>query len=219
MNEANNCIFSDAGIAWLSKCCISDSEAVAKSLHVHERIAAPKGPRVSKILWMMSKGISSGNDRLAAEAEDMSGLARMIQGSDELRLPFIRLVLGHMGGATASPEQRTELRQAFEAAIDEHSAVWPQLMDGAGSEVARSLHQYSCNSILQAVSELLIDQDAESAKAAVVENLKVAAITANDNDDSTLPLLDRIVDLLQQASERLDEAQDRKQDADRALNR
>ncbi|PNS19658.1 Mediator of RNA polymerase II transcription subunit 12 [Sphaceloma murrayae] len=203
-SEANNPIFSEAGICWLCNVCISDAEAVVSALHVHERVAGPKEPRLSKLLWTMSRGI--GVPVASEDTQDFRRLAGMIQGSDELRLPFIRLLLGHIGGASASPEQQCDIRQAFEAAIARHSVLWPQLMDGAGSEVARSLHQYSCDVIIQAICELDgSGEDHDAINTTVSENLKVAAITAGDSDESSLPLLDRSIELLQRANERLEE--------------
>ncbi|KAF4548495.1 Transcription mediator complex subunit Med12-like protein [Elsinoe fawcettii] len=216
-NDANNCLFSPSAVSWLSKCCVDDADAVATALHVHERIGAPKGPRVSKLLWLLAHGIDSANFTSTSEKGDMSSLARMIRGSDELRLPFIRLLIGQVGGASATPEEQADLRRAFETAIAEHSLIWPQLMGGAGSEVARSLHQHSSDAILNAVAELASDSADDNTTPTIEENLKVAAITSNDNDEYGVLIMDRVVDLLQHSSERLDQSLARGVVGDRAL--
>ncbi|KAG8624532.1 hypothetical protein KVT40_007599 [Elsinoe batatas] len=217
LNDANNCLFTSPAVAWLSTCCVSDSDAVADALHVHERVAAPRGPRVTKLLWMMARGVVSDIPSTKTEQDDTTGLVTMIRGSDELRLPFVRLLIGQVGGTNASSEQQHELRRAFETAIADHSVTWPQLMDGAGSEVAKSLHQHSSDAILSAVADLLGDSPSKSASATIAENLKVAAITSSDNDESSIHVMDRVVDLLQQSSERLDESKGRGAVGDRSL--
>ncbi|KAF2156402.1 hypothetical protein K461DRAFT_291320 [Myriangium duriaei CBS 260.36] len=204
--EASSLLFSKPTLIWLSTCYIAEPEIYLRWLRVREPASGHRAQQLARLISAISAGVTTNEPNTPSE-DGLLNIDDLIRRSDELRLPFVKLQLTRASECGTPNEGQYErvILASLQTAIIERHRLWPQLVGSVATSVIKTLRQRSWASIVQrADSYLQTGQDSYEDEADQ-SDLQVAEITASENNADHAGFIDRIGEILQLLTERLED--------------